>query len=116
MEDNSKQNYSQQSNDSQNEQEKHIETARLNVDSERKMKNLKDDTDPNRYYNNTKEKEKESDAASTSGKESSYSSPEDERAYDPKNPPEKYIAEENPDAKEESDSNGVKIPDRTPGL
>ena len=112
MENNSKRNYSQKSDTPQNELEKHIETARLNVHSERKIENLKDDSDPNRYYNN----DKESNAKSISGKESSYSSPEDERAYDPKNPPEKYIAEENPDAKEESDSNGVSSPNGTLGL
>lgn len=109
MEDNSKRNYGQESNNPQNEQEKHIETARLNVDSERKMENLKDDTDPNRYYNNG------DDTESTSGNESSYSSPEDERAYDPGNI-EKYITHENPDADEESDSNGVSSPNRIPGI
>jgi hypothetical protein len=115
MEDNSKRNYSQQSDTPQNEQEKQIETARLNVDADKRPEKFQDefiDSDPNRYHKDNFD----AGSASTSGEESSYSSPEDERAYDPKNPPEKYIAEENPDAKEESDSNGVKIPDRTPGL
>lgn len=111
MEDNSKRNYSPESDNPQNEQEKHIETARLNVDSERKLENLKDDTDSNRYYNENSGK----DAESTSGEESSYRSPEDERAYDPGNI-EKYITQENPDADEESDSNGVSSPNKTPGL
>lgn len=110
MENNNQRNYGKEGDNPQNEKEKHIETARLNVDSERRMENQKDDPDPNRYYDNDND-----DTASTSGKESSYSSPEDERAYDPGNL-EKYITQENPDADEESDSNGVSSPNRTPGL
>ena len=111
MENNSNRNYAQEGNNSQNEKEKHIGTARLNVDSERRIENLKDDTDQNRYYDNNSD----DDSAKISGKESSYRSPEDERAYDPENT-EKYIAQENPDSKEESDTKGIRNPDRTPGL
>lgn len=113
MEDNSKRNYSQQSNNPQNEEEKNLETARLNVDADKgpeKFKNEFIDAEPTPYSNNSGE-----DAGSTSGKESSYRSPEDERAYDPGNI-EKYITHENPDAEEESDSNGVSRPNNTPGL
>ncbi len=112
MENNSNQDYGQEGNNSQNEKEKHIGTARLNVDSERRIENLKDDTDQNRYYDN---KSDDDDAEKIAGKESSYRSPEDERAFDPENP-EKYITRENPDSKEESDTSGVKSPERTPGL
>lgn len=110
METNSR-NYGQEGNNPQNEKEKHLDTARLNVDSERRIENLKDDPDQNRYY------ESKSDDQ-ISGKESSYRSPEDERAYNPENPknPEKYITQENPDSKEESESNDLKSQDRNHGL
>lgn len=113
MEDNSKRNYSQQSNNPQNEEEKNLETARLNVDADKGPEKFQDefiDIEPTPYNNNSGE-----DAESTSGEESSYRSPEDERAYDPGNI-EKYITQENPDAEEESDSNGVSSPNKIPGI
>lgn len=110
MENNSNRNYGQEDNNPQNENEKHLDTARLNVDSERKTEDFKSDTDPNRYYNKDKASNNEQGEnnlsegpAETSGKESSYRSPEDERAFNTKET-EKYIKEENPDSDEDSGS------------
>ena len=120
MENNEQGNYSRDDSNPQNEKEKHLDTARLNVDSERKTEDLKSDTDPNSYYNKDKDSSNEDKVgnpkgknnwsegpAETSGKESSYRSPEDERAFNTKNT-EKYITEDNPDSKEASDSKDVK--------
>ena len=117
MENNSDRNYGQDGSKPQNEKEKHLDNARLNVESERKTEDFKSDTDPYRYYNNDKisnnehsENNLSEGPAETSGKESSYRSPEDERAFNTKHT-ENYITQENFDSEEASDSNDVKSPE-----
>ncbi|WP_293891266.1 hypothetical protein [Flavobacterium sp.] len=110
MENNGNGNYGHDDSNPQNEKEKHIDMARLNVDSERKTEDFKSDTDPYRYYNNDNTSNNEHDEnnfsegpAETSGKESAYRSPEDERAFNTKNT-EKYITQDNPDNREAQDT------------